>query len=310
MIKSFHWTEIVGRAYSGLMTYKLAIGDRQYSSWSLRGWLMFDAFDIDHQTQVVDLYSNNFQRQMAKDFAPARQVPAMMLPDGGVIWDSLAMGEELASRHPDKPLWPTDPNLRGLGRSLAAEMHAGLMGLRSECPMNLGKAYISFTVSDAVAADLQRLEMIWSHAFGYHDGPWLCGDYSLADVFYAPVAARIATYDLPVSQTAQGYVDQHLNHPSFRRWRAMSHAAKSAQDEYVMSLNTRNWPGPEIEPALRLDGDHSASSENSTCPYSGKPVTDFLEFRGKVYGFCNPFCRDKTLFDPFAWPKFTALYQS
>jgi glutathione S-transferase len=281
------------------------IGDRGYSSWSLRGWLLFDAFGLPVNVRRARLYTDELP-DLLKDFAPARTVPAMKTADGAAVWDTLAMAEHLAEAHPEAVLWPADPAMRALARSLAAEMHSSFGALRGACPMNLRVAYSSYQPDESVLADLARLETLWSYALEKSGGPWLCGAYSAADAFFAPVAGRVAGYGLTVGPVAQAYVDAHLAHPSFRRWRAMGLVDGADQDFYRRDFTTRPWPGPAPLAAMPAQG----PSVNATCPYSGKPVTDFLEAGGKVYGFCNPFCRDKTMADPEVWPAFMAIYQS
>jgi glutathione S-transferase len=287
--------------------YTLAIGDRAYSSWSLRGWLLCDAFAIPVQTRLARLYSDDLARVLA-DFAPARTVPALRTDDGTVIPDSLAIAEELASRHPDSGLWPATPRARATARAMAAEMHSGFTALRSHCPMNLRAAYADTPVPDAVAADLRRLEVIWSHAQSLTNSPtWLCGAYSAADAFFAPVAARIATYALPVNATARAYVAAHLAHPSFRRWRAMGLVDLPDQPVYARDYPPAPWPGPAPLPAQALtDG----QPENAACPFSGEAVTHLARIDGRIFGFCNAFCRDKSVADPLAWPQVAALLAS
>lgn len=289
------------------MTYTLAIGDRAYSSWSLRGWLLFDAFGIAVTTQTGRLYSDEFPKLLAQ-FPPARSVPAMRTPDGLVVPDSLAMAEELASRHPDAGILPTDAKARAVARVLMAEMHAGFTALRGHCAMNLRVSYADCAPPPAVLADLERLESLWSWARAQTNSKtqWLCGDYSAADAFYAPVAARIAGHNLPVGAKAADYTAAHLAHPSFRRWRAMGHADGADQETYARPYPRRPWPGPNPLPAQISAG----PSVNTTCPYSGKPVTHFMEAGGRIWGFCNAFCRDKTMADPEAWPEFKTLYNS
>ena len=160
--------------------------------------------------------------------------------------------------------------------------------------------------SDAVQADLRRLELIWDHARNTckPNGPWLCGDYSIADAFYAPVAARIAGYGLQVSASAQTYVAAHLADPAFRRWRAMGLVHGETLNRYAKPFDTVPWPGPAPRPARAVE---NGTAENTACPYSGKPVTHLLETNGRIFGFCNAFCRDKTVADPDAWPAFAAL---
>ncbi len=290
------------------MPYTLVIGDRSYSSWSLRGWLLFAAFGIPVTTRTARLYTDELAT-MLRPYAPARTAPTLVIDDAVVVMETAAIAEELATRHPDAGLWPADPTARATARSLAAEMHAGFSALRTHCPMNLRVTYADCAPPDAVLADLARLDALWSWARRTTGSttPWLCGDYSAADAFFAPVAARIAGYNLPVSDAAQAYVAAHLAHPDFRRWRAMGAAGGPDQDYYRRDYPTRVWPGPAPLIAKPVDG---TASENTTCPYSGDPVTHCLEIDGRRFGFCNAFCRDKTVADPAAWPKFMAIYQS
>jgi len=288
------------------MTHTLYIGDPAYSSWSLRGWLLFERFGVKRETVWVDFHAASVAEQLA-EIAPARTVPAVVTDDGAVIGESLAIAEELASRFPSAGIWPDDPKARATARALAAEMHAGFTALRADCPMALRVAYEGFEPSEEVMADLARLEVIWDHARQAcgGDGPWLCGPYSAADAFFAPVAARIATYGLPVSEAATEYVAAHLADPAFRRWRAMGFAKGDALPWYAKDLPTRDWPGPTV---LEAEAVAEGPAENATCPYSGKPVTHFMQAGGRTWGFCNAFSRDKTVPDPLAWPKFAALY--
>ncbi|MEM9582814.1 MAG: glutathione S-transferase [Pseudomonadota bacterium] len=291
------------------MTYDLYLGDRAYSSWSLRGWLLFEKFGIPCKSHFVDFSDpKGIAAQMA-DVAPARTVPTLRLEDGTVISESLAIAEEVASRHPESGLWPADPSARAIARNLASEMHAGFVALREDCPMNLRVAYHNVPVSDAVEADLRRLEDIWDRARDAcrPDGPWLAGEYSIADVFYAPVATRIAGYGLNVSASAAAYVEAHLSDLAFRRWRAMSFAKGAELDWYKRDHGQTAWPGPETIPAHPVN---TGTAENSACPYSGKEPTHLGNFDGRIFGFCNAFCRDKTVADAAAWPAFMALYDS
>lgn len=289
------------------MTYDLLIGDYAYSSWSLRGWLLFERFGISRRVERVAFDKGSVADQ-APGWAPVRLVPAMRTPDGVLVGDSLAMAEELASRHPEAGLWPEDPKARATARYLAAEMHAGFAALRGDCPMNLRLAYAGVKPRAEVKADLRRLEQLWDHARAVcqPEGPWLCGAYSVADAFYAPVAARIAGYGLNVSESAQAYVEAHLSDGAFRRWRAMGLVRGAVLERYAKPHEVTGWPGPE---PLAAKAVAAGPSVNRACPYSGDPVTDFLEMGGKVYGFCNAFCRDKTVADPEAWPDFMALVE-
>ncbi len=290
------------------MTYDLYIGDRSFSSWSLRGWLMFENFAIEYKCHSVGLYSGTLKQDLAP-LAPARLVPVIRTPEGDVLGDTLAIAETLAERHPKAGLWPKDPSARILARWLVGEMHSGFMALREDCPMQLVRGYEGFQPSQSVLEELARLQALWALARERHGhaGPWLFGSYCLADVFFAPVAARIAGYGLPVSDAAADYVALHLSDPAFRRWRAMGLTVSYDPEPYRLDLPQCGWPGPKVLPARALPCE---PSENTACPYSGKPVTDFLELDGRVFGFCNPVCRDKTMHDPEAWPAFMDIYHS
>lgn len=234
------------------MSYTLLIGDHVYSSWSLRGWLAFAAFDIPVETRLARLDTPEFFEALA-DFAPARTVPALRVDERAVLWDTLAIAEMLAERYRDKSFWPGDTVARGLARSMAAEMHSGFSALREHCPMDLGAAYEGFEAPEAALADLARIETLWAAARacpGRSEGPWLFGAYSLADVFYAPIATRIATYGLPVSDEAAAYVAAHLAHPAFQEWRAAALADPHRHPMPGDGLVQRPWPGlAAAEPA-------------------------------------------------------------
>ena len=286
------------------MTYDLVIGDRAYSSWSLRGWLLFDAFGLPVKLHTARLYTDELPT-LLKQFHPGKTAPTMRTPDGVVVPETIAIAEELASRHPEAGIWPADPKARAVARVLAAEMHAGFGALRSHCPMNLRVSYEDCAPPQAVLADLARLEVIWDWARAETGAQvWLAGDYSAADAFFAPVATRIATYNLPVSDRAMAYVQAHLAHPSFRRWRAMGLVDGADQEFYRRPYPLRPRPGPVPMAARAVEG---TEAENAACPYSGKPVTHVLEMQGRRFGFCNAFCRDKTVADPEAWTAFMAL---
>ncbi|SOC01883.1 glutathione S-transferase [Rhodobacter maris] len=228
------------------MGYELAIGDRSYSSWSLRGWLLFAKGGIAVTTRSGRLYCDDFTR-LLDAFAPARLVPALRLPSGLVIGETLAIAETLAERHPEAGLWPADPEARAVARWLASEMHAGFGALRTHCPMNLRVSYEECTPPEAVLDDLARIEALWAMAqaeFGA-EGPWLFGARcSVADIFFAPVAARIAGYNLPVGASAQAYVNTWLADTDFRAWRAEGAEEGPDQPFYKRDWPIRPWPDP------------------------------------------------------------------
>lgn len=288
------------------MTYTLYIGDRTFSSWSMRGWLMLEKFDLPFRSKMLGLYDGTLQEDLAP-LAPARTVPVLQTADGHVVCDSLAIAETLVDAHPDLPLYPRDPAARTMARNLMAEMHNGFHALRADCSMNLRNTWDGFTPSDAVLKDVSRIETLWSMARDLRtgEGPWLFGDYSFVDAFYAPVACRIVTYGLPRSKAAQAYIDATIGDTAFRRWRAMGETKMYDPFPYALDLPRGDWPGDRLA-AKPVD---SGTPENDACPYSGDPVTHRMELDGRIFGFCNAFCRDKTVADPAAWPKFMAIYQ-
>jgi glutathione S-transferase len=228
------------------MTYQLYIGDRTFSSWSLRGWLMLEKFDLPFQTNLVGLYSGTMAADLAH-LAPAKTVPVVQTAEGHILTDSLAMAETLAERHPEIDLYPRDPAARAFARSISAEMHSGFGALRGDCPMMVRFGWKGFAPSQAVRDDLQRIETLWALARERHgaDGPWLFGAYSLADVFFAPVAMRITAYDLPVCKVAKDYVARHLADPAILAWRKAASEEVHDPWPYPIELPRTAWPGDE-----------------------------------------------------------------
>ncbi len=287
------------------MTYDLFIGDRLFSSWSLRGWLMLEKFDLPYQIHMIGLYGGTMAEDMAS-LAPARLVPTLRTPEGVVVGESLAMAETLAERHPQAGLWPVDPAARAAARWLCAEMVGGFGALRGDCAMQLSHVWQGYTPSDGVLTDLARIETLWAHAravSGAQEGP-LFGAYSLADVFYTPVAARIIGYGLPVSDASRAYCLYLLQDTALRQWRAMGLTVAYEPFPYPQDLTRGPWPFGAASNARAVEG---TAALNTACPYSGNPVTHVLELDGQRWGFCNAFCRDKTVADPGAWPKFAAM---
>jgi len=309
------------------MLYDLYIGNRLYFSWSLSAHLMIDHFGLDHvvKTHVLRPRDPAELRERLAGVAPSRTLPTLTTQDGAVINDSMAIAEELATRHPEIPFWPIDPVTRATARALANEMHSSFGGLRGDWPFNVRQHYARQTPPAPIAAELDRLEQIWTHArtvcspksggaksdgascdgsLSDARGPWLCGDFSLVDAIFAPMAIRLAGYGFDTRPTTQTYVAAHLAHPSFRRWRAMALANEAVEDRFESDFQQVAWRGPAPRPAQAVA---HGPSENDVCPYSGLPVTHFMEMDGRIFGFCNAFCRDKTQNDPDAWPKFTAM---
>jgi glutathione S-transferase len=201
--------------------YRLIIGDTAYSSWSLRGWLLLAAFDIPFEQRLVRMYDPAFDA-MKDANAPARTVPQLEWDEAGRahrVWDTMAIAETLAERHPQAGIWPDDAHHRAVARILAAEMHSSFTVLRDACPMNLHRDPAPLAAPpEGLAEDVARIGQLWSWALAETGGPWLGGArFSAADAFYAPVAFRLHEYALAAPGTAE-YAARLLAHPAVARW--------------------------------------------------------------------------------------------
>ena len=196
----------------------LHIGNKAYSSWSLRPWLAMKMANIPFAEIMNPLFTDGHARRMEKLF-PSRKVPTLC--HGGVtIWESLAICEYLAELYPDVGLWPTDPKARAVARSIASEMPAGFMGLRSEFPMNIRRKIAGVKPSEVALGDIKRLGDIWSYALDNYggDGPFLFGAFSIADAIYAPVVTRLDTYGLKMSPQIETYMQAVLTLEPMKAW--------------------------------------------------------------------------------------------
>jgi glutathione S-transferase len=205
---------------------KLYIGNKNYSSWSMRPWVLMREFDIAFDEVVLRFDSfdadSKFKRRVAA-VSPAGRVPVLVDDDGNSIWDTLAIAETLAERFPAKALWPRDAAVRARARSIACEMHSGFGALRNAFPQNIEASLPQVGVEQlakdpAVAADLARIDAMWADALTASGGPFLFGAYSIADAMYAPVAGRIRTYALPVGDAARAYVERLWATKAVRAW--------------------------------------------------------------------------------------------
>jgi glutathione S-transferase len=195
---------------------KLIIANRNYSSWSLRPWLVLSHFGIPFEEELALLSGEGWKENLTRK-SPTGRVPVLV--DGDIVLpETIAIIEYLAEKYPDKGIWPTDTAARALARAASAEMHAGFPALRQAAPMNLRASHPGRVDPDFIAGDLRRLEALWGGLLDRYDGPYLFGAFTAADAMFAPVAARIRTYDLPVSDTAAGYVDAIYALPAFQTW--------------------------------------------------------------------------------------------
>jgi glutathione S-transferase len=201
------------------MTLKLVIGNKNYSSWSMRPWLALKATGIAFEEVFIPLYTGAADKQRILNFTHSGKVPALI--DGDVtIWDSLAIIEYLAENYPEKRLWPDGRATRAHARSISAEMHSGFAALRNECGMNLHRAVGAIALSDDARANIARIQEIWIECRARHrtQGPFLFGNFGGADAMFAPVVHRFRTYAIPVEPEVQAYMDTMMGLPAFQEW--------------------------------------------------------------------------------------------
>ena len=201
------------------MTLKLVIGNKNYSSWSMRPWLALRASNIPFEEIFIPLYTGQADKDRLLSFSRSGKVPALI--DGDLtIWDSLAIIEYLAERFPEAKLWPQDRAARAHARSISAEMHSGFLPLRNECGMNLHRPIGGIALSEDARANIARVEEIWSDCRERYgkQGPFLFGAFSGADAMYAPVVHRFRTYAVKVGRVVQAYMETMMALPAFKEW--------------------------------------------------------------------------------------------
>ncbi|NNC72033.1 MAG: glutathione S-transferase [Sphingomonadaceae bacterium] len=208
---------------------KLIVGNKAYSSWSMRGWLACKQSGLGFEEMTVPLYDEKWEemREGNEFAASSGKVPVLWVDDDTVIWDSLAIIDWLADKVGRDRFWPKDESARGMARSMAAEMHSSFANLRRELPMNVRKIFKPKLLDDSVKADIGRILQIWAQARARYGGenPFLFGDFSAVDIMYAPVCTRFVTWSVPIPPFAQAYVQAILAHPWVRQW------VEAAQDE-------------------------------------------------------------------------------
>jgi glutathione S-transferase len=217
--------------------YKLVIGNKNYSSWSMRPWVLMRQFGLDFEQIMLRFDSltppSKFHTAL-QAYTPAGKVPVLLI-DGFAVWDTLAIAEALAERHPERALWPRDALPRARARSVCAEMHAGFGALRSHCAMNIEASLPEvgarvLAQQPAVRADLARIDALWSQALADSGGPFLFGDFTIADAYYAPVVARMRTYALPLSDASRAYAECVWAAPGVAAWVADALAEREFLD--------------------------------------------------------------------------------
>ena len=210
----------------------LVIGNKAYSSWSLRPWLLMKQAGIGFDEVRLSLYAEGAKQKILQH-SPTGKVP--VLKDGGLtIWDSLAICEYLAEKHPEKQLWPAEAAARALARAISAEMHSGFTNLRSQMPMNVRREIPGRAKTPEVIADVARIEAIWNDCRSRHGGrgPFLFGTFSIADAMYAPVVSRLRTYGVALGRQAGEYAASIHTLPAMQEWIAGAHAETEVNPQY------------------------------------------------------------------------------
>ena len=201
------------------MVYQLAIGNKNYSSWSMRPWVLMTHFGLPFREINIALRTEQ-TAQHIQAVSPSGRVPVLV--DGDLsIWDSLAIAEYLAEQHPEQALWPRDKTLRALARAATAEMHSGFSGLRNECSMNIKGRFLPVPppqLSTDAQADIARIQALWQNLLTRSGGPFLCGEFSIVDAFFAPVVTRFRTYRISLPDGLEAYAQTIEVNPAVKAW--------------------------------------------------------------------------------------------
>ncbi|MEN3950584.1 glutathione S-transferase family protein [Iodidimonas sp. SYSU 1G8] len=201
------------------MSLQLLIANKNYSSWSVRPWLVLTHFGIPFETTLAALFQDDHAPALIRSWSGAGKVP--VLRDGDLtVWESLAIIEYLADRHPEHAIWPEDMAGRARARAVSAEMHAGFQNLRGEMPMNARRRYDSFSWSDACAADIARVQQLWTECLSRSGGPFLFGPFCAADAMFAPVISRLHTYGVALDPLPASYAAAVWEVPAVKQWLA------------------------------------------------------------------------------------------
>jgi glutathione S-transferase len=216
---------------------RLIVGNKNYSSWSMRPWIAMKVAGIAFTEEVISLNAPDFKERVS-EISGAGKVPA--LDDNGVhVWDSLAILEYLAERFPDARLWPSDPAARAHARAISSEMHSGFVPLRRACPMNMWRPVKKRDLAEDAMANVRRIGSMWQQCReGYGaGGPFLFGAFGAADAMYAPVVSRFHTYDVAVNTSARVYMDAVMALPAWAEW-----YAAALKEPWVLPEDEVDWP--------------------------------------------------------------------
>jgi glutathione S-transferase len=217
----------------------LILGNKNYSSWSLRPWIAMRALGIPFDEIVIPFgepIGNPQFKAQVRQYSPAEKVPVLV--DGDThVWETLAIMEYLAEKFPAAGVWPKDAKARAEARVLSSEMHAGFAALRGECPMNLRRPVRTRTLAAAAQANVARLDAMWSDCHTRYGGPFLFGAFCAADAMYAPMATRIHTYGITMSAQSLGYVQAVMALPAFAEWKRAA-----LEESWIVPEDEADWP--------------------------------------------------------------------
>lgn len=198
------------------MTYKLVIGNKNYSSWSMRPWVLMTHFGIPFEEIRIPLYTPAWKEQI-RTVSPTGKVPCLL--DGAItVWDSLAIAETLNERHPRLGLYPEDPAWRAMARSVSAEMHSGFSTIRTQMSMNIKLSVVHAMASEVLRAEVRRVQDVFAACLAKSGGPYLFGEFSIADAMYAPVVMRFQSYGVPLDKPGEAYRATIMRNPAVSRW--------------------------------------------------------------------------------------------
>ena len=200
------------------LAYTLIIGNKNYSSWSMRAWLLLEFLGVPYQEESVALYTATSRRDVLQSGGETGLVPVLK-DDGLIIWETSAIVEYLYERFPQ--VWPGDRALRARARSICGEVYSGMNHLRNAMPVNTRARYKMTDIPPAATADINRVVEIWENALALSGGPWLFKEFTAADIVFAPIATRFQTYGVTLVGEAAAYQERILSHPLVSRWLAL-----------------------------------------------------------------------------------------
>jgi len=228
----------------------LVMGNKNYSSWSIRPWFFVREVDLPIEDRVVPFDEPGTAEEFAR-VSPSKRVPVLLLAEGEVIWDSLSIGEYLHETWPHKGVWPSEVKLRRLARSACAEMHAGFSEMRRVLTCNVRASYApegwravagGREAELAVEADVARIHELWATLLRASGGPFLCGEFGYVDAFFAPVVSRLATYGMESPPAASSYRTKIMELRTYRLWLEQARAEKWVVTRYEYPIAARQQP--------------------------------------------------------------------